>query len=922
MSRSTQSFDAAILPVVLWIVLLAVPAVAQQPASNTSDQEIYADFYATDKSLRQLHQQKLAEIDERYKTALRAYRDENVKRAQSLTDLNTSDHKALKEKGLKGTQRQTEYVRIQAEDKKRRAEYAEWRDSTARRLQEEHANARREEIERHQAEMERLLADRKAKLAGIRSLNDSIFLTPDGDGSESDAEVNVDELEMLERANDGQAGVGTADDSSNAGSGDDPADSDFGLQMLGRADEIDGSSDTGADDSETASRVSESLPSQSLPPLDGIGNNDLLGDQGQTLPVPAGIEPQQAGTRIAVAFPNTGDVVETGDSGASTQAFELSVTTAVSNTIQRFNFRVLHADGTIVLEKDVCGMGASSSPECGNNPRFSEAVDLSGAGGGTYRLAVQALDSEGDAVSRVVEFQIPLRAVVTADAELAGFDGELIPQRSLMARHPRLAPLPAIHFDHYNSSVTDFPTPDVTDDLTLTRKNRGRSSRNLGLCLNFMVDPAGNLLGFCGDPDGLYGKLGVEFHLALFNNDTLSTLDEMNITEVPGPGNNKCGGKEGKKAPLNLGYFVMDNLGRVIFSDKDNVMKFAGADRAGRKLVEFKTVDISRLEVPGMSASFRLAPKSHQVAQIMPDYDDGYWFTGGGKPEHAAFLGHLNSDDQIDFFYEFSLDHGVREKIENGVAIDATGIYVLTDFALYKFEDTGSGARRVFMHDYKRASSCKPGTIAHSGSGSTPTLLGNDLIAFTDNADGRVNVVVVDRRNRTPVASRLICEVPVFHEGQSANENSLIGYHNSVIVQNWYNAPNKTNGRTRRMQPGIWRVDVAPDRSSCAVKWANDAIGTTATARLSTTTGLIYMPIENWREDKLELAFVSFETGEEVRPRLRLGELDNRVIDKFPEANQILMMPIYALPDGRLVQPVYVGMRVVQGTPRPTVEVR
>ena len=393
MSRSTQSFDAAILPVVLWIVLLAVPAVAQQPASNTSDQEIYADFYATDKSLRQLHQQKLAEIDERYKTALRAYRDENVKRAQSLTDLNTSDHKALKEKGLKGTQRQTEYVRIQAEDKKRRAEYAEWRDSTARRLQEEHANARREEIERHQAEMERLLADRKAKLAGIRSLNDSIFLTPDGDGSESDAEVDVDDLEML-----------------------------------GRADETDGSSDAGASDadSETASRVSESLPSQSLPPLDGVGNDDLLGDQGQTLPVPAGIEPQQAGTRIAVAFPNTGDVVETGDSGASTQAFELSVTTAVSNTIQRFNFRVLHADGTIVVEKEVCGMGAASSPECGNNPRFNDFIDLSAASGGTYRLAVQALDSEGDAVSRVVEFQIPYRAVIApVDVEIAEYDPEV-----------------------------------------------------------------------------------------------------------------------------------------------------------------------------------------------------------------------------------------------------------------------------------------------------------------------------------------------------------------------------------------------------------------------------------------------------------------------------------------------------------------
>lgn len=131
MSRNTPSHDVAVLPVVLWIVALAAPTFAQQPANTTNNKAIYAGYYATEKSLQQQHQQKLAEIDGRYTTALRAFRDENVKRAQSMSDLDTADHKALQEKGMKGAQRQTEYLRVQAEDKKRRAEYAEWRDSTA-----------------------------------------------------------------------------------------------------------------------------------------------------------------------------------------------------------------------------------------------------------------------------------------------------------------------------------------------------------------------------------------------------------------------------------------------------------------------------------------------------------------------------------------------------------------------------------------------------------------------------------------------------------------------------------------------------------------------------------------------------------------------------------------------------------------------
>ncbi|MDJ0758888.1 MAG: endonuclease/exonuclease/phosphatase family protein [Woeseiaceae bacterium] len=430
MSRSTRSFDVVILSVALGIMALAVPAAAQQPAGKTNNKEIFADYYAATKSIQQQHYQKLAEIDERYRTALRAYSEENVKRAQSMAKLNNADHSALKEKGLKGEQQQAEYRKVQARDKKRRAEYAEWRDSTSRQLREEHAAARSAEIERHKTEMQSLLADRNAKLAGIRALDGSIGLTPgataalgeaapaesgpapdaepvatSGDGSESDAEVDVDGLEMLGRADDSEAGIRTADDASSDGSDEDPADPGFGLEMLGRDDEAGGSP------------MPDAAPPPPLPPIGSAGNRDLLGGQGQSLPVPEGVEPPPAATTIAVAYPSTGDVVEVVDSGLSEQAFELSATTSVNKSIQRMNFRVLKADGTIVLEKDICG-GTAGSTECDHNPRFSDVVDLSDAGSGSFRLAVQALDSEGDAVSRIVEFQVPYHAIVAADVDI------------------------------------------------------------------------------------------------------------------------------------------------------------------------------------------------------------------------------------------------------------------------------------------------------------------------------------------------------------------------------------------------------------------------------------------------------------------------------------------------------------------------
>src|SRR5205085_11604120 len=77
----------------------------------------------------------------------------------------------------------------------------------------------------------------------------------------------------------------------------------------------------------------------------------------------------------------------------------------------------------------------------------------------------------------------------------------------------------------------------------------------------------------------------------------------------------------------------------------------------------------------------------------------------------------------------------------------------------------------------------KPGQTER-GSGTTPTLMGRDYVAITDNADSMD--VVVFRRARSVSGNRLVCTQPVFAKGSSDTDQSLIGTDSSMVVENNY----------------------------------------------------------------------------------------------------------------------------------------
>lgn len=172
----------------------------------------------------------------------------------------------------------------------------------------------------------------------------------------------------------------------------------------------------------------------------------------------------------------------------------------------------------------------------------------------------------------------------------------------------------------------------------------------------------------------------------------------------------------------------------------------------------------------------------------------------------------------------------------------------------------------TWRETYDRGTAPKPGAI-NQGSGTTPTLLGEDLVAISDNADSRVNVVVYHRLD-DHVGDRLVCQLPVFVPDLSVTDNSFVGYGDSLIPENNFGYDGPFGDRTLS-QPGILRIDVAADRSGCEVVWESDETSPTTVPKLSIGNGLVYFyTVESIPDhpswEAWYLMALDFHTGETV----------------------------------------------------------
>ncbi len=414
----------------------------------------------------------------------------------------------------------------------------------------------------------------------------------------------------------------------------------------------------------------------------------------------------------------------------------------------------------------------------------------------------------------------------------------------------------------------------MTDDYTQYGGPLGRDPRVFStaigrVCITLTFDRRGRLIGSCTDlphGPGLY----------MFDPDSLDVLAFKQLPYVPPPA--------GTNPALNTtggAYFYLDDRDRAVIATSDR-----------RILVVGETTENGQ---PAFKeeASYDPTPclqPDERMPSVLPDYRGRFWFVGRQKGTVGVLDPASGRCGSI----------VLGEEIENSFAIARDGAYIVSDKALYKFR-AGRDLKPeiVWRAGYQNTGTMKVGQI-NAGSGTTPTLIlprrghwhhghprhrhgdrrGLDpvYVAITDNADP-LNVVVYRAADRTR-RPRLVCEVPIFDQGASADENSLIAAGRSLFAEN--NAGydllkfNDVLGDGTPIggdlglvsSPGIARIDVERGGRGCRKVWTNDELRPASVVSKGNSRNGILYTFENAKDpsvpgaDPWNWAAVSMRTGE------------------------------------------------------------
>lgn len=424
------------------------------------------------------------------------------------------------------------------------------------------------------------------------------------------------------------------------------------------------------------------------------------------------------------------------------------------------------------------------------------------------------------------------------DAAVPAFEGAAAVARPVrqpaLPQHPYLARngLSSMHNDAYASDAYEYAGP-LGRDLQVSSATYG-----LEECATMSFDSAGRIVALCGGAEGS--------RMMLLDPDTLDVLAAHPLpprrpsTEAT-PLEDLCGGA----------YFYLDNRDRAIVETTDAQVWVLGqlqTPLGSPVLLLERAYDVSAA-----------VPQGDCLIALMPDWSGRIWFVTrkGGVGTLDPATGAVRS---------------IRlpgEGIVNSFSTDETGgVFVVSDHALYRFDAGARGEPVVTWREpYDRGSAEKPGQLSQ-GSGTTPTLVGDDLVVITDNAEPRMNVLSF-RRAADPRERRLVCRQPVFADGASGTENSVVAVGRSVVVENnyGYTSPATTLG-AGSTTPGVERVGVG--RGNCGPMWRSEEVAPTSVPKASLANGLLYVYTNpsGVAEDPWYFTALDLHTGRTVWRRL------------------------------------------------------
>lgn len=301
-------------------------------------------------------------------------------------------------------------------------------------------------------------------------------------------------------------------------------------------------------------------------------------------------------------------------------------------------------------------------------------------------------------------------------------------------------------------------------------------------------------------------------------------------------------------------YLYLDAQDRAVLADAAfHVRRFAHRSVGGHwRFVVTDDWDLSRY-LPHSCPTWtnpKPAGECDPITGVAPDFTGRIWW--------ASRNGRIGTLDPRTGTVRLLDTH---EEIENSFAAAENGVSIVTDHALYQLRAAPDGTPRVvWRRAYDRGSARKPGQI-DQGSGTTPTFLGSKYVAITDNADDRMHVLVYRRDT-----GQRVCAVPVFGHGQSATENSLVGFGSSLYVENNYGYLSYLKLPLGGSSVGgVSRVDVTSQ--GCRTVWRSKERSLSVVPKLSVASGLLYLYTKEPRRDLIDawyLTAVDARTGHTV----------------------------------------------------------
>jgi len=451
----------------------------------------------------------------------------------------------------------------------------------------------------------------------------------------------------------------------------------------------------------------------------------------------------------------------------------------------------------------------------------------------------------------------------------------------------------AMHEDSRSTDVSSFPGP-LPKNASASYFHvleKGKSFSGMCPAFEFVNDSTLVTLSF--------GRAKTTLIL-LRVTDTIILLDAM---DIPGRGNKiwELIGKKGRDKIFHNtaggAYSYLSNNDHLYIPGANNDILRIKIENDRFVSDDIKSFDIKYQIAAGdyVDESLHEKDKLNLLTALMPDVHGNIWFTSrhgivgmlhrsemtgdscmkvyatyigmmahmdkiiAHYPDHFVDEGDLADFDHIEeLSYEakekfrqiFMHDPETREEIQNSFSAGKDGIFIVSNYALYKlrfneekkiieldpeWEDNykeGEGGL-IYENDHQ----VKPGQL-NNGSGTTPTLVDSRFVVICDNDTSQVNLCVYERQS-----GDLVFKHKLFDEHGAAVENSVVAYHNSLIVGNTYGymdpfEENKTAG-------GIMRFDYNEEKKTFEHVENWPASGKydckSATPKLSSPNGVIYV---------------------------------------------------------------------------------